>query len=122
MPRATFIRFGNPEVEKVIKEDSANIIEGSPQQSSQLYSNDARTASRYGIWECTKGKFRAKMDGHTEFCHILEGEAHITDLASGEVHTVKAGNAFVMEEGFDTEWHVPNFIRKYFAISDLISK
>lgn len=120
MTQPSFIRFGDPEVDRVIKDDSANIVEGNPEQSSWLYSNNISTGSRFGIWECTKGKFKAKMNGYTEFCHILEGEAHVTNLANGEVHTVRAGDSFVMEEGFDTEWDVPKFIKKCFALSDLV--
>ncbi len=116
---ATFIRFGDPEVARVIKDDPASVVSGNPVQGSWLYSDDTQTGSRFGIWECSAGKFRAKMDGHTEFCHILEGEAHIKDLDTGNVHTVKAGDSFVMEEGFDTEWDVPNYIKKCFAISNL---
>lgn len=119
MSKPAFIHFGKPEVDRVLKDDAANIVEGNPQQGSWLYSDDTQTDSKFGFWECTAGKFRAKMDGHTEFCHILEGEAHITNLENGDVHTVKAGDSFVMEEGFDTEWHVPNYIKKCFAISKL---
>jgi len=119
MSHASFIHFGSPEVERVVKEDNHNIVEGNPEQGSWLYSNHTQSGSRFGFWECSEGKFRAKMDGFTEFCHILEGEAHITDLASETVHTVRAGDTFVMEAGLETEWHVPNHIKKCFAISDL---
>lgn len=119
MAQAAFIRFGSPEVERVKKDISADIVEGNPEHGSWLYSNDTQTGSRFGIWECSAGKFKAKMDGITEFCHILEGEAHITNFADGVTHTVKAGDSFVMEEGFEAEWHVPTHIKKCFAISDL---
>lgn len=119
MTAPAFIRFGSPEVDRVIKDDAANIVEGTPQQSSWLYSNHTETGSRSGFWECTAGKFRATMNGFTEFCHIIEGEAHVTDLATGAVHTVKAGDVFVMQAGLETEWDVPRFIRKSFTLSDL---
>lgn len=121
MSQPAFIHFGKPEIERAIKDDSANIVEGSPEQGSWLYSDDAKTSSKFGFWDCTAGKFRAKMDGYTEFCHILAGEAHITNLADGSVRTVKAGDSFVMEAGLDTQWHVPNYIKKCFAISALKS-
>ena len=116
----TFIRFGDPITDRIEKDVTNDIVEGTPHQGVWLYSNDTQTGSRFGEWECHAGKFRAKMDGLTEFCHILEGEAHITNLADGTVHTVRAGDSFVMEEGFDTEWHVPKYIKKCFAISDLV--
>lgn len=116
MSKPNFIHFGSPEVDRVIKADAHNIVEGSPEQSSWLYSNDTPTGSRSGIWECTAGKFRAKMDGFTEICHIIEGEAHVTDLGTGAVHTVRAGDAFAMQAGLETEWDVPKFIRKSFTL------
>lgn len=122
MSTSSFIRFGTPEVDRAIKDDAHNIVEGSPEQGSWLYSNDTQTGSRFGFWECSEGKFLARMDGFTEFCHILEGEAHVTNLADGTVHTVRAGDTFVMEAGFETEWHVPKYIKKCFAISDLLKK
>ena len=118
---AKFIRFGAPEVDRVAKDISADTIEGNPEQGVWIYSNDMKTGSRSGIWECAAGKFTAKMDGHTEFCHVLEGEAHITNLSDGNVHTVRAGDSFVMEEGFDTQWHVPKYIRKSFVLIDLVN-
>lgn len=119
MSTPDFVLFGAPEVERVIKQDPQNIVEGTPEQSSWLYSNDVPTGSRSGFWECTAGKFRAKMDGYTEFCHIIEGEAHVTDLGTGMVYTVRAGDVFVMQAGLETEWHVPAFIRKSFTLCEL---
>lgn len=120
MTLAAFIRFGSPEVERVSKDLGENIVEGNPEQGSWLYSDDTQTGSRFGIWECSAGKYNASYAGISEFCHILEGEAHITDLADGTTHTVKAGDSFVMEAGFEAQWHVPVHVKKCFAISDLI--
>ncbi|ASJ73847.1 cupin domain-containing protein [Granulosicoccus antarcticus] len=120
MTQATFIRFGSPEIERVSKDIGADIVEGNPEQGSWLYSNDTQTGTRFGIWECSAGKFNASYKSITEFCHILEGEAHITNLADGSIQTVKAGDSFVMEAGFEAQWHVPVHIKKCFAISDLI--
>ena len=57
------------------------------------------------------------MDGYTEFCHILEGEAEIIDLRDQSRRTVRAGDSFVMQIGLELEWHVPRYVRKCFAIS-----
>lgn len=113
------IKFGEPAVERVAKDVSEITVEGNPEQGAWLYSDHGPSASRAGIWECAAGKFRAKMEGLTEFCHVLEGEAHITNLADNTVTTVRAGDSFVMEAGYDTEWHVPNYIRKCFVLSDV---
>jgi uncharacterized cupin superfamily protein len=60
------------------------------------------------------------MNGITEFCYIIEGEAEITNLADTSKRTVRAGDAFVMESGLETEWYIPIYIKKYFAISVVI--
>mgnify|MGYP001073989763 CR=1 FL=1 len=117
---AKLIHFGQTEVEAVVKDDQVNIVEGNPVQKVWLFSNDQQTGSRHGMWDCTAGKFKVKMNGYTEFCHILEGEAEITNLADGSVTSVKAGDSFVMESGYDTQWHVPTYIKKSFVISDLV--
>ncbi|MEL6597226.1 MAG: cupin domain-containing protein [Pseudomonadota bacterium] len=116
---ARFILFGAPEVPRTIKQDTANKISGKAEQGVWLYSNDEQTATKFGIWECNAGKFKATMDGYTEFCHILEGEAEITNLADRSSRIVRAGDSFVMEAGLETEWHVPIYIKKCFAISSL---
>lgn len=114
---ARFILFGAPEVDRVVKDDSANRISGKAEQGVWLYSNDVQTQSRFGVWECNAGRFTAKMDGFTEFCHIIEGEAEITNLADRSVRNVRAGDSFVMEAGLEMEWYVPIYIKKCFAIS-----
>lgn len=119
MATASFIQFGSPEVERVGKELGAEVVEGKPQQGVWLYSDDTQTGSRFGVWECAAGKFNASYAGITEFCHILEGEAHITNRSDGTVNTVKAGDSFVIEAGFEAQWHVPVYIKKSFAISDV---
>jgi uncharacterized cupin superfamily protein len=117
---AKFILFGAPEVPRTIKDDSANLISGKAEQGVWLYSEDAQTSTKFGIWECSAGRFNAKMDGHTEFCHILEGEAEITNLADRSKRIVRAGDSFVMEAGLEMEWHVPIYIKKCFTISSVV--
>lgn len=112
-----FILFGAPEIPRTEKDDSANLISGKAEQGVWLYSDDQQSGSKFGIWECNAGRFRAAMDGITEFCHILEGEAEITNLADRSTRIVRAGDSFVMEAGLQTEWHVPIYVKKCFAIS-----
>ncbi len=116
---ARFILFGAPEVPRAVKDDSANRIAGKADQGVWLYSNDEQTGSKFGIWECNAGRFKATMDGYTEFCHILEGEAEITNLADRSTRIVRAGDSFVMEAGLEMEWYVPIYIKKCFSIVNL---
>jgi len=119
MANASFIQFGSPEVARVEKDPGADLVEGNPVQGVWLYSDDTKTGSRFGVWECAAGKFNASYAGITEFCHILKGEAHVTNRADGTINTVKAGDSFVIESGFEAQWHVPTYIKKSFAISDV---
>lgn len=119
MTNPAFILFGSPEVEKTIKTD-ANVTAGNPEMGVWLYGNDEQTGSRCGIWECTAGDHRAKMDGFMEFCHILEGEAEITLVSDGTKRTVRAGDSFMMEAGLEMDWHVPKYVRKCFVISEVV--
>ena len=111
------ILFGAPEIPRAAKDNAAATLSGDPEQGLWLYCDDTRTNARFGLWEARASRFRIRMDGYTEFCHILEGEAEITDLSDGRRWTVRAGQSFVMEIGMEMEWHVPRYIRKCFAIS-----
>ncbi|GAA6208486.1 hypothetical protein NBRC116601_17790 [Cognatishimia sp. WU-CL00825] len=113
----SFILFGAPEVPRVVKNDEVNLIAGKAEQGVWLYSDDTQSGSKFGIWESNAGRFRATMEGITEFCHILEGEAEVTNLADRSTRIIRAGDSFVMEAGLRTEWHVPIYIKKCFAIS-----
>ena len=115
-----FILFGQPEVEKVTKPTTERLVSGEAREGVWLYCDDAQTGSKFGQWDCTEGRFRVTMEGYTEFCHLLEGEAEITVLASGETRTVKAGDSFVMQAGLEMEWHVPRYISKSFVVSSLV--
>lgn len=121
MTNPAFFLFGSSEVERVPKTD-AHVLEGNSEMGVWLYGNDEQTGSRCGIWECTAGDHRAKMDGYMEFCHILEGEADITLLSDGSKRRVRAGNRFILEAGSEMDWHVPKYVRKCFLISDIVSK
>ena len=113
------VHFSNHDVSRVEKDITGKVIQGNPTQGSWLHCDIKEAGARFGQWECQAGTFRAKMDGIVEFCHILEGEAHITNLADGSVQNVCAGDSFVMEAGFDGEWMVPIYIKKSFVICDV---
>ena len=114
-----FILFGNPEVAPVDKvQDPTTVLSGNPAQKSWLYVDEQKARARYGIWDSQAGHFQATMSGIVEFCTIIEGSTEITNLDDGTTQTVKSGDAFVMQEGLRTEWHVPKYVKKYFVISD----
>lgn len=115
----TFTLFSENAVSRTPKDDAANRLSGAAEQGVWLQLNEAQTGSKFGEWDCTAGRFRAKMDGYTEFCHILEGEAEITNLADGVTRTVRPGDSFIMTAGLELEWNVPTYVRKCFVICAL---
>lgn len=120
MTAPRFITFHKPEVDGVAKQpDAAAVVDGNPAQTSWLYSDIASTGTRSGQWDCQAGTFLADYTTIMEFCQILEGEAEVTNLDTGDVHKVAAGDAFVMEPGLRTQWHVPKYVRKHFVITDV---
>lgn len=76
--------------------------------------NGGRASS--GIWESTAGKFRADTSGYIEFGYILEGDCRIVD-PDGTVHTLQAGDPFVMPEGYKGHWEVDAFVKKVWFVS-----
>ena len=115
-----FILFGTQQVPRTVKDDGANRISGKTEQGIWLYSDHVRTGTKFGIWECIAGQFKVKMDGFTEFCHIIGGRTGNGQvLADRPRPTVRADDSFVMEAGFEAKWYVPIYIKKCFAISSL---
>ncbi|SNT74602.1 cupin domain-containing protein [Paracoccus seriniphilus] len=110
-----FIHFAKQDVTPFDKEFTEDIIEGAPKQKvwSHFVGNDGRFKS--GMWDSTAGVFRGPMNNQIEFCHILEGEARI-ETADGKSHTVRAGDAFVMDNGLQPIWHVEKYVRKHYVI------
>lgn len=115
-----FINFSDQNTAPVNKEFEEDIIKGSPKQNvwNHFVGNEGQFKS--GMWDSTAGVFRGPMNNQIEFCHILEGEARI-ETADGVSRTVKAGDAFVMDNGLQPVWHVENYVRKYYVIVSLVS-
>lgn len=111
-----FINFADQDITPFDKEFDDDIIEGTPKQKvwSHFVSEDG--AFKSGMWDSTAGVFRGPMNNQIEFCHILEGEARI-ETADGKSRIVKAGDAFVMDNGLQPVWHVETYVRKHYVIA-----
>jgi uncharacterized cupin superfamily protein len=70
-----------------------------------------------GTWTSTPGKWRAVAD-HDEFCTILSGHVRLID-AAGRAQTFKAGDAFLIPDGFRGFWEVLETTTKHLAIRRL---
>ena len=51
-----------------------------------------------------------------EFCYLIEGDVKISD-SEGNYSEFSAGDAFVVEPGFDGVWESKTAVRKYFVIA-----
>lgn len=110
-----FVNFAELDTQPFKKEFAADIIEGTPEQNVWSHFVGADGTFKSGMWDSTAGVFRGPMNDQIEFCHILEGEARI-ETADGTSRTVRAGDAFVMDNGLQPIWHVETYVRKHYVI------
>ena len=113
-----FVNFAEQDIAPFDKEFADDIIDGTPQQKVWSHFVGAEGRFKSGMWDSTAGVFRGPMNDQIEFCHILEGEARI-ETADGASRVVRAGDAFVMDNGLQPVWHVEKYIRKHYVIMDV---
>ncbi len=90
------------------------IIEGNPVASGVVLTQSPDKLLSSGLWSCTAGRFRWTF-GWDEFVHILEGEVTIRD-ETGQTRTLTAGQTAFFPLGLNTEWSIPQFVRKVFTV------
>lgn len=109
------VKFSDTDAPKVQKDLGDTIVSGTPVQHVQLKFLGAQDSFKSGVWESTAGVFSADYTGIIEFCQILEGSASIR-TGDGKTITVTAGDAFVLDDGLQTEWTVDEYVKKNFVI------
>lgn len=110
-----FVNFAELDTEPFKKEFQDDIIDGTPEQNVWSHFVGAKGTVKSGMWDSTAGVFRGPMTDQIEFCHILEGEARI-ETEDGASRIVRAGDAFVMDNGLQPVWYVESYIRKHYVI------
>lgn len=90
------------------------VLEGKPIAKGKVLLQSADKLISSGLWTCTAGRFRWEF-AWDEFVHVLEGEATIR-AEGGKSQTLRAGDYGHFPRGLKTEWHVPNFVRKFFTL------
>lgn len=90
-------------------------LAGAPEQSlSNLYQGeDGKLLS--GSWSSEAGKWTVDYSNRHEFCYLLAGHIILTD-ADGESSSFKAGDAFVIPQGFTGSWEVVEPVVKHYVI------
>lgn len=113
----SMVRIREANAEKLTAGDLPTRTNGNPVHDSWPVFKSANEKVRSGIWQSSSGAWVTEISGYTEFCYIIEGEAQVTDQ-DGRVNHIKAGDAFVMPDGFTGRWEVAQFVRKYFVIAN----
>ncbi len=70
-------------------------------------------AFRTGFWAAQPGRAEISYT-KDELCMLLEGEVRLT-AADGTVATYRAGDSFVIPNGFKGTWETVSPVRKFFA-------
>lgn len=67
-----------------------------------------------GIWQSAPGKHNVSYT-EWEFCHLIEGEAVLTDEDGHAVH-IKTGEGFIIPAGFKGTWESLTPLKKHYVI------
>ena len=88
------------------------LISGNPVHTT--WNLEERDGLYCGIWQSTPGKWAIAYD-EWEYCRILSGVSVITENG-GEARTVRAGDSFILQPGFEGTWEVIETTRKDYVI------
>lgn len=115
-PQAKLVRWQTAELINPVIGAPKRPMSGSTQtQTMNVFEGHAGKASA-GVWQATAGSFRSDTTGYIEFCHIVEGSCRVVD-PDGTVHALKAGDPFVMPEGYKGHWEVDEFVKKVYFVA-----
>lgn len=90
------------------------VIEGDPLHVTEMRFESPDGGLIAGTWTSTPGKWRAFAE-RDEFCTILFGHVRLID-ESGAAQTFRAGDAFLIPNGFRGVWEVLETTTKHFVI------
>ncbi|GIT88061.1 MULTISPECIES: cupin domain-containing protein [Roseobacter] len=92
------------------------VVEGDPHHETQMRFKSLDGTMLAGTWTSTPGKWIAFAD-RDEFCVLLSG--HIKLISDdGTEQEFRAGDSFVIPNGFRGFWHVLETTTKHFVIRD----
>ncbi|MDI1314466.1 cupin domain-containing protein [Prosthecobacter sp.] len=89
------------------------IISGNPIAKVTTLAVAADQTLSCAVWECQAGKFKWVF-ALDEIVQILEGEVVIEEQTPGrKVHTLRAGDTAMFQDGMTTLWTVPKYVKKF---------
>lgn len=90
-------------------------ISGEPEQHlDNLYSASAQSMLS-GTWSSEVGKWKIDYSDRHEFCYLTHGHIILTN-EEGQEWALKAGDAFVIPQGFKGAWEVVEPVTKHYVI------
>ena len=104
---------GEPEARR-LRDLPDRVLHGDPHHTSTLLFQDAAGAVIAGTWTSTPGTWRAFSD-RDEFCTIVSGHVRLVH-DDGSSRSFKAGDAFLIPNGFSGCWEVVETTTKHFVI------
>ena len=96
--------------------DPAERASGTPEQYGYLCDEDEEIGYLAGVWECTPFDDYPGPYEVDEYMLLLEGSV-VMALSDGTDVTIRAGEAFVLPQGLECQWKMPERVRKIFMIA-----
>ena len=95
----------------------STILEGKAKAFGRFTHGNPEAPMSGGFFAVTQSTFRMVYP-FTEHAIVLEGEVTLTDAASGESRSFKAGEGWMIEKGTSVLWtvHTPRVVKHYMAV------
>lgn len=90
------------------------VVEGDPHHKTEMHYESADKELIAGQWTSTPGTWHAFID-RDEFCYIVSGHVRLIS-EDGTTQTFKAGDSFLIPNGFRGYWDVIETTTKHFVI------
>lgn len=97
-------------------DDILDDAEGALERERTFFNNDDETMT-VGLWDCQAFEGEIEPFPSHEFVYMVAGEVTIKE-PGGVSQTFRPGDAFFVPKGTLCSWHVPTYIRKFFAAVD----
>lgn len=92
------------------------VVDGDPHHTTVSHFTSPDGTLTTGSWTSTPGKWHAFTD-RDEFCYITEGHVELIH-EDGTVESFRAGDAFLIPNGFRGFWNVIETTTKHYVIRD----
>lgn len=100
--------------ERDLRDLPDRVVEGDPHHVTEMQFQSPDEGLIAGTWVSTPGKWHAFVD-RDEFCYIISGHVELIE-EGGETKAYKAGDAFLIPNGFRGYWNVIETTKKHFVI------